>query len=595
MVRKANSFAGGFKSAPVLISILIGFGISWILFSMLRSLETSSIGQEFAEETRQCTAFLESILREKLSLVESTARTTALSFPQDQAAQLDAIRYLASQSGDPLLGMAVATSTVRATESRDAETSPLETPSNVEISLHEVSLKHSIAGQWIFRTDIAESPVFHKLLQRAEGEGQAVAGILWKDTKSGQEVPTWIAACSIGRSRIEAKPDETQKASQQRFLVGYAILRDVFREAFAQRVPSDIDLAVVEETKRANSELLYFRTVLKDDPTSPLHRPIKERWGSLQQARKADLQGLDWKVILWAPREYVDQRRTSTPWYVLYSGVAVTSVLVIYLVSSFQRRSAIERLVAQRTSSLKETTRKLEEEIERRKAAEANLVESRNKVQRLSGHLQASREEERLSVARAIHDQLGQVLTGLKMDSAWLLKRIPDEHRELVDRALSIEQGLDNTVSTVKGLLTELRPALLEDLGLQAAIEWQIEEYQKRTGIRCKLDMSFDEAGLDQRLSMALFRIVQEGLTNIARHAHASEAKVQLERSNCHLVLEIADNGKGIEPHERNRPDSFGLLGIQERVRCWGGEIEIVGKSKRGTVLKIRIPLTNGE
>jgi len=235
------------------------------------------------------------------------------------------------------------------------------------------------------------------------------------------------------------------------------------------------------------------------------------------------------------------------------------------------------------------TERKLAEQAS--KQAEEKLKESEEQLRNLAAHLQSAREEERTNVAREIHDELGQALTALKMDLSWLKNRLGEDQKTLLRKAKSMEKLIDSTIHSVKRISTELRPGLLDDLGLSAAIEWQAEEFQNRTGIECKVVVNPEDIVLDQDRSTAIFRIFQEALTNVARHAEATKVDVRLRCEEDRLELVVRDNGKGIAEEKISNPKSFGLVGIRERAASIGGDVEIRGSQNRGTAVTATIPL----
>ena len=223
-----------------------------------------------------------------------------------------------------------------------------------------------------------------------------------------------------------------------------------------------------------------------------------------------------------------------------------------------------------------------------RKRAEEELGKSREELRNLSAYLQSAREQDRTSIAREIHDDLGQTLTALKMDLSWLGKRLPGDQKSLIDKTESMSKLIDTTIQTVQRLSARLRPGLLDDLGLAAAIEWQAKEFENRTGIKCELTLGFDDVLLDRDLSTAIFRIFQETLTNVARHANATSVKISLKEEPGKLVLEVTDNGKGITEKQISDPKSFGLIGMRERVRIFKGEVKISGIGGEGTTVEVR-------
>jgi len=223
--------------------------------------------------------------------------------------------------------------------------------------------------------------------------------------------------------------------------------------------------------------------------------------------------------------------------------------------------------------------------------ADEELRSSQEQLRNLATYLQSAREQERTSIAREIHDELAQALTALKMDISWLGKKLPKDQKILLEKAKAMTKLTDTTIKTVKRISTELRPGLLDDLGLEAAIEWQVGEFQDRTGITCELIIDPEDIILDRDRSTTIFRIFQETLTNIARHAKAKRVTVSLKEKADELVLKVIDNGKGITEKQISDPKSFGLIGIRERVHPWGGEVKISGIPDKGTTVEVRMPI----
>ncbi len=229
-----------------------------------------------------------------------------------------------------------------------------------------------------------------------------------------------------------------------------------------------------------------------------------------------------------------------------------------------------------------------------RKQAEEELKSSREKLRNLSAHLQSIREKERMYIAREIHDELGQALTALKMELVWLNNRLPKDQVLLHDKMRSMVELVDETGKTVQRISAELRPGLLDDLGLAAAIEWQTEEFQKRTGIPCEVSLDPEDFVTDQDISTAIFRVFQETLTNIVRHADASSVKVTLQEKDNDIKLEVSDNGRGITEEQISHHQSFGIMGIRERVNLLSGKVVIVGIPDKGTTVTVCIPYDKG-
>ncbi len=226
-----------------------------------------------------------------------------------------------------------------------------------------------------------------------------------------------------------------------------------------------------------------------------------------------------------------------------------------------------------------------------RKLVENAIKKSEEQLRNLTTYLQRVGEIERTNIAREIHDELGQTLTVLKMDLSWLRKRLPEDQISVRERTDTMSQLINRTIQTVKKISTALRPGLLDDLGLAAAIEWQADEFQQRTGIRCNITIEPKDITFDKDRNTAIFRILQETLTNVARHAEASAVKVSLKQRDGQIELKVRDNGKGITEEQISNPKSFGLIGIRERVKIFGGNNMMKGIANKGTVMTVKIPL----
>ncbi len=222
-----------------------------------------------------------------------------------------------------------------------------------------------------------------------------------------------------------------------------------------------------------------------------------------------------------------------------------------------------------------------------RKRADEEIKKSHEKLRELFELLQVIREEERKNIAREIHDELGQLLTALKIDIKWLGKRI-NEH-ELVEKINSMTDLIDMTIQNVRRIASELRPIILDDFGLNAAILWHAKEIEKRTGIKFKITTIPEDIIMDKDKSVIIYRIIQELLTNIIRHARATKVEIKLKHRDNKLFVIVKDNGIGIEENVDRK--SFGLLGIKERVQYWRGVLRIKGKAGIGTSVTIILPV----
>jgi PAS domain S-box-containing protein len=238
----------------------------------------------------------------------------------------------------------------------------------------------------------------------------------------------------------------------------------------------------------------------------------------------------------------------------------------------------------------------VKEDITERKKAEGEIKTSQEQLRALAAHLQNIREQERSAIAREIHDELGQVLTSLKMNLHFINKNIvPDENNinihELKNEIKSMMSVIDNSVVRIRKIITELRPEVLDNLGLMAALEWQVKEFETKSGIQTKLKNLCGDIEIDKDVSIAVYRIFQEALTNIARHAKASEVDVKIEWFNNHLQMEIKDNGIGYDTYKISDKKTFGVLGMRERVIILGGDFKIEKMNPFGTKVSVSVPL----
>jgi PAS domain S-box-containing protein len=226
-----------------------------------------------------------------------------------------------------------------------------------------------------------------------------------------------------------------------------------------------------------------------------------------------------------------------------------------------------------------------------RKRAEEELRLSREQLRELSKHTQSAIENERKRIAREIHDELGQQLSLLQLELGMMQNKLPRAEKDVRSKMQSMTKLIDSTIGSVQRISTDLRPALLDDLGLGVAIEWAVKEFQKRTKILCKFSIDPPDLKLDQERSTALFRILQEAFTNILRHSKATRVRVYLKMQNNTLKLIVRDNGIGIPTNKITDSKSIGLTGMRERVRPWGGSVSIVGQPGKKTEVCITIPV----
>lgn len=244
-----------------------------------------------------------------------------------------------------------------------------------------------------------------------------------------------------------------------------------------------------------------------------------------------------------------------------------------------------------------------------RQKAEQEIKESRKRLRELASHLESVREEERHTIARDIHDELGGILTGLKMDISWLRKHCPEENVEWAQKTAAMSELADSAIQSVRRIITELRPSILDDLGLIATLEWQLNDFANRYGTITHLHQKLGDYLLclgeepcegcstgircfeSPQHAVAVFRIFQEALTNIARHAQASSVWVSVHLDDDRFSLNIEDDGVGIEPEKMSRSGSYGILGMHERALQMGGEVTVGPSTHGGCRVRLWVPV----
>jgi signal transduction histidine kinase len=273
-----------------------------------------------------------------------------------------------------------------------------------------------------------------------------------------------------------------------------------------------------------------------------------------------------------------------------------------------ERRSDNERLLGQMRLLNSELEERVVERTRQLVKSNERLLASQAELRRLSHQLMRATEQERTRISREIHDQLGQMLTAIKIELRSARRRLADKEgsalaaEALAPDALAVavtklddtSRMLDEMVVLVRRIAADLRPGLLDDFGLAAAVDWQLQEFRKVSGVEYTLDADLDESRLTPNQATAAFRILQESLTNVARHAHATAVDVQLSMDDHGLMLQVQDNGRGLPTDGSSRPRSLGLLGMRERAVELGGAVEISSASGQGTAVNLWLPLDAG-
>jgi len=291
-----------------------------------------------------------------------------------------------------------------------------------------------------------------------------------------------------------------------------------------------------------------------------------------------DFNGRLWRAYFNAPKtEWTSRFDVFLPWLAMLTGF--TGSLLFYLL--FHTLSSSRQRAVQMA---KDMTRELRQ-------SQAKLQQSHHKLRQLAAHADQIKEEERKRIAREIHDDLGQNLLALRIDADMLAGRTRFRHPRLHARAVSTLTQIDATIKSVRNIINDLRPTVL-DLGLGAAVEWQIAQFRQRVGLMCELVEQDDDIVVDDKVATALFRILQESLSNIHQHAQASLVRVVLSQQDGMLSMTISDNGIGMREQSRNKTGSFGLVGIEERISILGGRCAITSTPNGGTTISVSLPVT---
>jgi len=307
------------------------------------------------------------------------------------------------------------------------------------------------------------------------------------------------------------------------------------------------------------------------------HGPALSAGNQFNVVLPIDFNGRHWSACFCAPKaSWYSRFDSSLPW--LAMGCGFTGSLLFFLLFHTLSSSRMRAV-----KMAKEMTREL-------RNSQASLQQSHHKLRRLAAHADQIKEQERKRIAREIHDDLGQNLLVLRIDVDMLCTRTRHRHPRLHARAQHMLGQIDRTIKSVRHIINDLRPTVL-DLGLNAAVEWQIAQFRTRSGMVCELIEDDSDIRIDDHCATAFFRVLQESLSNILQHANASLVRVELRHDGGMLSMTISDNGIGLGDASRNKAGSFGLVGIEERVSLLGGSCSITGSPNGGTTVAITVPL----
>lgn len=290
-----------------------------------------------------------------------------------------------------------------------------------------------------------------------------------------------------------------------------------------------------------------------------------------------------WKLVHRTPPEFLYAKSHKSFGFIILGVLAIPFAIGSWILAftGIKRKRAEE--------ALRQAHNGLEIKVEERTA---DLAKTNKELRSLSAHLQSVREEERTSIAREMHDELGQILTGLQMGLSYLDQKLPKDQKNLIKKTGAMLELTNTSIQTVKRISSNLRPSILDNLGIIPAVKQHAKEFQSHTGIKCSVTFNTKNIVLDKDRSTAVFRIFQESLTNVARHANATKVMASFINENGRLILIIKDNGKGIAKKHISSPKSFGIIGIRERAYLVGGKIIIDGDKAKGTTITVSIPLS---
>ncbi|OEZ60899.1 CHASE domain-containing protein [Duganella sp. HH105] len=355
--------------------------------------------------------------------------------------------------------------------------------------------------------------------------------------------------------------------------IGFSVPRLV-QAAMEQMQVRDVHLMLYDDGKNADGSVSP-QTLLYDNRGSTQHTPRMSDQFAI--VLPVDFNGRQWSAHFSAPKSVWYSRFDAfLPWLALACGFvgAMLFYLLFHTLSSSRLRAI--KMAKAMTKELRDS--------------QAKLQQSHHKLRQLAAHADQIKEEERKRIAREIHDDLGQNLLVLRIEADLLASRTRHRHPRLHARARSTLIQIDSTIKSVRHIINDLRPTVL-DLGLNAAVEWQIAQFRQRSGMVCELIEHQSDIRIDDRCATAFFRVLQESLSNIAQHARASLVRVELKQAGGMLTMTISDNGVGLRESSRNKVGSFGLVGIEERVSLLGGHCAITGGHNAGTTVSISVPV----
>ena len=431
-------------------------------------------------------------------------------------------------------------------------------------------------------------------VKRAEDTGLPAATGLFKreqdaNVKHGLRI---IMALYQAHGKTIAAPADIE--ARRRAVAGYTVAvldsAALFEKIFASvdaTGNAGLDIRIYAPTATGGRDLVY------GPPNAEQEAPVGWLMRRLPPASYAfDMAGSTWQMVISSqPQSLLSMHGDALA--VLLTGLLATLIASTYLQSSALRARSIQQLVARRTDELKQANARLVSDIDMRQQVEEALRESRSDLRKLANHQERVKEDERKRIARDIHDELGQNLMALRIDVS-MLEQHADASAATRSWAGAALQQIDATIKSVRNIINDLRPPVL-DLGLHAALAWQAKQFEQRTGIVCTLEIGDDECLLGDTHATAVFRIVQEALTNIGKHANAGHVRIRMQRADGSLFVEISDDGIGCAADGKPASGGFGLVGMEERIYALGGTFSIASNAGLGTAIMLSIPCASAD
>ncbi|PUA20219.1 CHASE domain-containing protein [Glaciimonas sp. PCH181] len=448
----------------------------------------------------------------------------------------------------------------------------------------------------VFILDASSLPYQDEAIQRAADTGLPSATGLFRFFKATGEKRGFHIMMAV----YKGGPVPQDVNARRLAVIGYtvAMLRadDLFDKIFAPAetiITTGLDISVYAAASADDSKLVYGPTGTATLNNAPdLHFLWYFGVAPRPFFYNIDIAGTRWLMRISAlPTPFLAAH--SGALFSLLLGLLATIIATAYLQTSALRAQRVQRLVAQRTDELKQVNQLLINDIKARKRAEEDLQDSRSTLRKLVDHQESIKEDERKRIAREIHDDLGGVLTGIKANVSVSIDRTLRAGQVADPLLVEAAEQVDTAIETVRRVISDLRPSVLDHLGVWAALEWHAGQIEERTGLQCICNISESASmiDLDPERSTMLFRVVQESLTNVVRHAGASQVKIGILRHKNAIIVDIRDDGKGIDAQQLLNGEAWGILGMHERTRHFGGELKVSGISGKGTAVLLRLPL----